>query len=133
MKHKMIGIKHIAPKSQSKLNNNKNKSIISEIFDSERDNPVWDALRTHADTSCNGIITHIEKTYPTLSKKDIQLIILCCCGFSDKSIMSILDYTNQKSVYNRKRLLPSEKMNSDLSLTQFIEKYLENQAKRNVN
>ena len=56
----------------------------------------------------------------------MRLIILSCCGFSDKSIMSILDYTNINfdNLDNRvKRLLPIEKMNSNLNLMQFIQQF----------
>lgn len=108
---------------EEKLNESKDIRVIQSIFVPDSDNDIWKHLRNFADMAFNGIITYIERNYPEISDKDMRLIILSCCGFSDKSIKSILDYTNIKSIYNRKRLLPIEKLNSDVNLMQFIQQF----------
>ena len=62
---------------------------------------------------------------PDISEKDKKLIVLYCCGFSDTSVKTVLGYTNIKSVYNRKRSIPKEKLgiNANISIVDLIEQY----------
>ncbi|MBP1631305.1 MAG: TPR-repeat-containing protein [Bacteroidetes bacterium] len=78
----------------------------------------------------NGAVDQIKKEYPNLASEDINLLSLICCGFSATEMAVFFNYTNQKSIYGRKRRL-SSKMNLDISLDEYISKIIHNPCSLN--
>ena len=62
----------------------------------------WTDLRTFTDINCNNIITRLEKEFPELTGKDLNFIMLTCCGFSYIEMALCLGYANEKSISNRR-------------------------------
>jgi len=73
----------------------------------------------------NGAIDQIKNEYPDLSSDDINLLSLICCGFSATEMAVFFNYSNQKSIYGRKRRL-SSRMNLDISLEEYVSTIIHN-------
>ena len=102
------------------------KEIYNAFYGGENGAQLWNELKAYSNFKYNNIIDLLESKYPTLTEKDLRLIILICCDFSDNSIKTILQYTNIKSLYNRKRLLPIEKMGKNATIKEVIEEFRQN-------
>ena len=82
-------------------------------------NSFWTGLRTYADSTCGGIITHTLKDCPTLSESDIRFLCLYCCELPTTVIMVCMGYNEVHSVYNKKRRI-AEALQLEGSLDEYI-------------
>lgn len=69
----------------------------------------------------DGIIDHIRKSFPTLSKADINFFSMLCFGFTPNAIRLIYGHTNLDSVFTKRKKL-RDKLNVPASMQ--IETYI---------
>jgi predicted nucleic acid-binding Zn-ribbon protein len=89
----------------------------------------WDNLRLSVEGEYPGIIAHVEKNYPQLTERDLQLFLLMCAKFPNKIISFCMDYTGDATASKRKTHLLKEKMGMDMKIDQFLDLFV-NDGKR---
>ncbi len=67
----------------------------------------------------NRIIDHLAKKHPELNSDDLKLIALICCNFSAIEMTVFFNYTNEKSIYGRKKRL-TQKMKIESNIDDYI-------------
>ena len=77
----------------------------------------WTELKNHLDKKHHGIITRIALN-PQITKKDLRLIELTCCGFSYLEIAIIMDYSPRYVLNKRKTIV--HKMGIDMPLQEYL-------------
>ena len=87
----------------------------------------WEKIKLSLDGEYNGIATFVEKNYPNLTTNEKHLLYLLCCRISPQIIKICMNYTNWKSVTNNRSIIIKKKMGLDMSLEEFIEKYMNNE------
>ena len=91
--------------------------IKSGIGDLAANEEFWNALRSYLDRNHNNIITKIAQN-PTIKKKDLQFIELCCCGFNYVEISITMGYVPQ--YISQKRQEIAQKLNLDIPLMEYL-------------
>jgi predicted Holliday junction resolvase-like endonuclease len=89
----------------------------------------WDNLRLSVEGEYPGIIAHVEKNYPQLTERDLQLFLLMCAKFPNRIISFCMDYTGDATASKRKTHLLKEKMGMDMKIDQFLDLFV-NDGKR---
>ena len=98
----------------------------NEILDSEKNNEnFWNELVYYADKKYNGKITQIKNTYPNLNEKEIRILTMICCDFSNLEITIAMGYKHVTRIYSKKQEL-IKKLNLDCSLEDFLQKNQQN-------
>ena len=87
----------------------------------------WDKMKQSVDGEYNGIISYVEQEYPNLTEKEIELFCLQCANISPQIIKLCMNYTNVNSVFNRRNIIIKEKMGLNMTMDEFIEKYMKNE------
>ena len=93
----------------------------------ELSDSFWEKIKLSLDGEYNGIATFVENNYPNLTTNEKHLFYLLCCHISPKIIKICMNYTNWKSVTNNRTIIIKKKMGLDMSLEEFIEKYMKNE------
>ena len=78
----------------------------------------WCELQSYLDKKHNGLVSNLGQTHK-LSKRDLQFIVLSCCGFPNAVVSIIMDY-NPKYVFNKRKNL-AKKMGLDMPLQDYLE------------
>ena len=89
----------------------------------------WSKLKKSIDGEFRGIATFVEERFPDLSLKDLRLFYLLCAKISPQLIKICMNYTSWKSVTNNRSIIIKKKMGYDLSLDEFINKYMTGELK----
>lgn len=98
----------------------------NEILDSEKNNEsFWNELVYYADKKYNGKITQIKNTYPNLNEKEIRILTMICCDFSNIEITIAMGYKHVTRIYSKKQEL-IKKLKLDCSLEDFLQKNQQN-------
>ena len=79
----------------------------------------WADLRIFADINYNNVISRMEKEFSELTDKDLNFIMLTCCGFSYIEIALCLGYANANSISNR-RIAIARKIGTKASLNNYL-------------
>ncbi|MBQ3365061.1 MAG: hypothetical protein IJG42_14140 [Muribaculaceae bacterium] len=87
----------------------------------------WEKMKMSVDGEYNGIVSYVEKEYPSLTLRELRLFTLICAKVSPQIIKMCLNYSNVNSVTNKRTIIIKQKMGLDLSLETFIEKYMKNE------
>ncbi len=87
----------------------------------------WDNLRLSVEGEYPGIVTFVEKNYPNLSIRDLQLFLLMCASFPNQIISICMNYTGEGTASKRKTNLLRDKMGLDIKIDQFIDMYINGQ------
>ena len=90
----------------------------------------WDNLRKSVDGEFMGIVTFVEKNYPSLTDKDLQLFMLACADFPNPIIKICMTLTSDVTVSKKKKKLMKEKLGLDVKLDVFIQMYLDGIIKK---
>ena len=90
------------------------KETIVEIASDD----FWCELQSYLDKKHNGLVSNLGQTHK-LSKRDLQFIVLSCCGFPNAVVSIIMDY-NPKYVFNKRKNL-AKKMGLDMPLQDYLE------------
>ena len=85
----------------------------------------WSKLRKSIDGEFNGIVSFVEKKYPKLSEKDLQLFMLICADFPNSIIKLCMSLTSDVTVSKYKKRLFSERIGIDVKIDDFIQLYLQ--------
>lgn len=91
---------------------------VPPIDDSDTD--FWNGLYDYLNHKFNNIIKNIEKEYPKLPPKDLNVIGLLCCGFNDAEIAVCKGYRNGKTVKARRNKIRN-KMNLNVTLVEYLQ------------
>jgi hypothetical protein len=84
----------------------------------------WDNLKLSVEGEYPGIVSFVEKNYPNLSSRDMQLFLLMCAGFPNQIINICMNYTGDATASKRKAILLKEKMGLNIKMDQFIELFI---------
>ena len=87
----------------------------------------WNKMKMSVDGELNGIVSYVEENYPQLTKKELRLFTMLCAKISPQIIKICLNYTHVNSVTNNRRIIIKQKMGLDMSLEDFVEKYMKNE------
>ena len=90
---------------------------IKETIVDENDDEFWDALGTYLDKEHNDMISSIASK-PGITKKDLRLVELSCCGFSYLEIAIIMDYAPRYVLNKRKSI--ARKLGLEVPLMDFL-------------
>ena len=85
----------------------------------------WDNLRLSVDLEFQGIASFVERQYPQLSVRDLQLFMLLCADFPNQIIKICMNYTHDVTVSKSKKKLISDKIGLDVKFDEFIRLYLQ--------
>jgi uncharacterized protein YoxC len=95
----------------------------------ELSDSFWEKIKRSVDGEYKGIASYVEKNYPNLSDNDNRLFCLLCAKISPQIIKLCMNYTSWKSVTNNRSIIIKKKMGYDLSLDEFINKYMTGELK----
>ena len=87
-------------------------------------NSFWMKMKSSVDGEFNGIMSYIEKSYPNLAEKELQLFCLLCANVPPQIIKLCMNYTNVKSVSNRINVIIKKKMGLKMTLDELISQYM---------
>ncbi|MBR4830111.1 MAG: hypothetical protein IKZ92_09980 [Muribaculaceae bacterium] len=90
---------------------------IKEAIVNVANDDFWEELAAYIERHHAGVNTAIKKN-PHLTKNEIRLIELACCGFSDLEIAIILGYST--SYVSNKRGIIASKMQIDMPLKMYL-------------
>lgn len=96
----------------------------NEILDIHPSDSFWEKLRLSVNGEYNNILSFIEKQFPNLSEKDIQLFCLLCANIPPQVIKLCMGYSNVRTVSNYRIKLINKKMGLDISFDDFIKSYM---------
>lgn len=96
----------------------------NEILDIDLSESFWKKMRRSVDGEYHGILSFIEKRYPSLTEQDLQLFCLFCSHLSPQIIKHCMNYSNAKTVSNYRKKLIKVKMGLDMSFDDFVQQYL---------
>ena len=92
----------------------------NDILDSGKKNDnFWKELVYYADKKYNGKITQIKTMYPNLNEKEIRILTMICCDFSNLEITIAMGYKHTTRIYGKKQEL-IKKLNLDCTLEDFL-------------
>ena len=86
------------------------------------DEEFWNALRLYLDKNYNNVITKIAET-PTIKKKDLKFIELCCCGFNYVEISITMGYDPR--YISQKRQEIAKKLKIDIPLMDHLKRIMQ--------
>ena len=104
--------------------------FITEVRDSyhpieiELSNQFWRNMKLSVNGEYNGIISYVESKYPNLSDREMKMFCLLCARISPQLIKLCLNQSSAKSISNYRNIIVRKKMGLDMSLEEFIEKYM---------
>ena len=98
---------------------------IKETIVDEHDDDFWNALRTYLDKEHNNMVSTIADK-PNITKKDLRLIELSCCGFSYLEIAIIMDYAPRYVLNKRKSI--AQKLGLDVPLMDYLNDLMAKEA-----
>ena len=96
----------------------------NEILDIHPSDSFWEKLRLSVNGEYNNILSFIEKQFPNLSEKDIQLFCLLCANIPPQVIKLCMGYSNVRTVSNYRIKLINKKMGLNISFDDFIKSYM---------
>ena len=97
----------------------------NEILNINLNEKFWNEMKLSVDGEYNGIYSFVEKHYPNLAEKDLQLFCLLCTNLSPQIIKLCLNLTSARTVTNYRSILIKKKMGLDMSFDRFIQKYVD--------
>ena len=96
----------------------------NELLDVKPSDSFWEKMKLSVNGQFNGIVTYVEKHYPSLTDKDINIFCLLCANVTPQIIKLCVGFLNAKSVSNYKNKLIKNKMGLDMSFNDFIDAYM---------
>ncbi len=87
----------------------------------------WEKIKRSVDYEYNGIVSYVEKNYPILSVNEVRIFTLMCAKFSPQIIKLCLNRSSAKSISNYRVIIIKRKMGLDMTLEEFIDKYMKNE------
>ncbi|MBQ3362670.1 MAG: hypothetical protein IJG42_01790 [Muribaculaceae bacterium] len=96
----------------------------NELLDVKPSDSFWEKMKLSVNGQFNGIVTYVEKHYPCLTDKDINIFCLLCANVTPQIIKLCVGFLNAKSVSNYKNKLIKNKMGLDMSFNDFIDAYM---------
>ena len=84
----------------------------------------WSKLRLSVDAEFNGIVSFVEKRFPSMCDSDIKLFTLLCAKIPPHIINLCMNYTNSKTSSTYRNRIVKKKMGLDMTFDEFIEIYL---------
>lgn len=102
--HQMKNILDVAYTSESNPKHFYRK-FLEYINAGSRTEDAFGDLQYIVNAKYNGLIDHIKKSSPTLSKADINFFSMLCFGFSPNAIRLIYGHTNLDSVFTKRKKL----------------------------
>ncbi len=112
--------------------------FISEVRDSyhplkvELSDQFWKNIKQSVDGEFNGIVSYVESHYPNLSDKEMKMFCLLCAKISPQLIKLCLNQSSAKSISNYRGIIIKKKMGLDMTLEEFIQKYMNNEFENNT-
>jgi len=94
------------------------KVVLSDQF--------WKNMKLSVDGEYKGIVSYVEKKYPNLSEKELKMFCLLCAKISPQLIKLCMNQSSAKSISNYRVIIVKQKMGLDMTLEEFIEKYMKN-------
>ncbi len=96
-------------------------------LNTELSDRFWEKMKRSVDAEFNGIVSYVEKNYPNLSINELRIFCLMCAKFSPQIIKLCLNRTSAKSISNYRVIIIKRKMGLDMTLEEFIDKYMKNE------
>jgi len=96
----------------------------NELLDVKPSDSFWEKMKLSVNGQFNGIVTYVEKHYPSLTDKDFKIFCLLCANVTPQIIKLCVGFLNAKSVSNYKNKLIKNKMGLDMSFNDFIDAYM---------
>ena len=87
----------------------------------------WNNLRRSVDGEFEGIVSFVERNYPEMTDKDMQLFLLLCADLPNQIIKMCMKYSSDVTVSKRKKKLVKERFGVDVKFDEFIQMYLKGQ------
>ncbi len=103
---------------------------LSEIYKPltvELSDEFWDKMKMSVNVELKGIVSFVEKNYPSLTVKELRLFTMLCAKISPQIIKICLNYSHVNSVTNGRRNIVKLKMGLDMTFDEFVEKYMKNE------
>lgn len=97
------------------------KKFLEYINAGSRAEDAFGDLQYIVNAKYNGLIDHIKKSFPTLSKADINFFSMLCFGFTPNAIRLIYGHTNLDSVFTKRKKLRDK---LDVPASMQIETYI---------
>ena len=110
-------MKHCASNAEMRDSTSMAAQQIKETITDAANDDFWAELRIYLDKAYDGLISDLSR-YPGISKKDLQFICLCCCGFSNYEIALIMNYS-LKYISNKRKNI-TRKLGIDIPLQDYL-------------
>lgn len=89
-------------------------------------------MKLSVDGEYNGIYSFVEKNFPDLTEKDLQIFCLQCANLSPQLIRLCMNLTSARTITNYRSVIVKKKMGLDMSLDDFIQKYLNGELEQEI-
>lgn len=103
-----------------------------EILDLNLKDKFWENMKLSVDGEYNGIYSFVEKNFPDLTEKDLQIFCLQCANLSPQLIRLCMNLTSARTITNYRSVIVKKKMGLDMSLDDFIQKYLNGELEQEI-
>ena len=84
----------------------------------------WNKLRLSVDAEFNGIVSFVERRFPSMRDSDIKLFTLLCARIPPQIINLCMNYTNSKTSSTYRNRIVKKKMGLNMTFDEFIESYM---------
>ncbi len=114
-------IKQCASNTEMRDSSSKVAQQIKETIINATNDDFWIELRTHLDKAYHGMMTELSH-HPSITRKDLRFISLCCCGFSNSEIALIMNYSLKYISNKRKNTI--QKLGIDIPLQEYLNRLM---------